>query len=73
MRGDEVMDVADERLAHRIHKRRRGVRVAAVAGEEPGHPAAVSQPGLPDIQVHPVDALHLERHVFGKDIGHGAR
>jgi len=73
VRGDEVVDVRHESLAHRVHQRGRGIDVAAVAGEEPRHPAAVSQPGLPDVQVHPVDALHLERHMIRKDISHGAR
>jgi hypothetical protein len=71
--GDEVADVRDERLAHRIHQRGGGIHVAAVAGEEPRHPAAIGQPGLPDVQVHPVDALSLEGHVIRKDIGQGAR
>jgi hypothetical protein len=26
-----------------------------------------------DVEIHPVDALHLEHHVIGQDIGDGAR
>jgi hypothetical protein len=44
-----------------------------MTGEEPRHAAAVSQPRLLDVESHPVDALHLERHMIGKDIGHSAR
>jgi hypothetical protein len=72
MRGDEVVNVRDERLAHRVHQCGRGVQVAAVTSEKSRHPAAVGQARLPDIEIHPVDALHLERHMIGKDIGHSA-
>ena len=58
--GDEAVDVGDERLGHRVHQRRGGVVVAAVADEEALHPAAVGQPGLPHVEIHPVDRLHLE-------------
>jgi hypothetical protein len=72
-RGDETVDVGDERLGHRVHQRRRGIMKAAVADEEALHPAAIGQPGLPHVQIHPVDRLHLEDHVIGKHIGDGAR
>jgi hypothetical protein len=71
--GDEAVDVSDERLGHRVHQRGRGVVVAAVADEEALHPTAVGQPGLPHIQVHPVDRLHLEHHMIVEDIGDAAR
>ena len=67
------MDVGDERLGHRVHQRGRGVVVAAVADEEALYPAAVGQPGLPDVEIHPVDRLHLEHHVIVEDIGDTAR
>ena len=63
--GDEMVDVRDKRLAHRVHQRGRGIGVAAVTGEEARHPAAVSQPRLPHVQVETVDRLDLEPHVIG--------
>ena len=72
-RGDEVVDVRDERLGHRVHQRRAGVGVAAVAGEERGRSRAVLQPGLPHVQVHPVDRLDLEHDMPGKDISSRTR
>jgi len=71
--GDEVVDVGDERLGHRIHQRRGCVLVAAVTDEEPSRPTAVGQPGHPDVEVHPIDALHLEGHMISKDISNAAR
>ena len=67
--ADEVMDIRDERLGHRVHQRRAGICMAAVTGEERGRPGAVLQPGLPHVQVHPVDRLDLEDDMPGKDIG----
>jgi hypothetical protein len=67
------VDVGDERLGHRVHQRCRGVVVAAVAHEEALHPTAVRQPGLPHVQIHPVDRLHLEGDVIVEDIGDAAR
>jgi hypothetical protein len=70
--GDEVMDVGDERLGHRVHQRRRRILVAAVPDEESGGPATVGQPGHPHVEVHPIDALHLEAHMIGQHVGNGA-
>jgi hypothetical protein len=67
-RGDEVVDVRDERLGHRVHQRRRGISVTAVAGEERCRPRAMLQPRLPHVQVHPVDRLDLQHDMAGKDI-----
>jgi len=47
--------------------------MAAVTDEEAGHPTAVGQPGNPDVEIHPVDALHLEAHMIVKDIADAAR
>jgi hypothetical protein len=71
--GDEAVDVSDERLGHRVHQGGRGVVVAAVADEEALYPAAVGQPRLPDVEIHPVDRLHLEDDVIVEDIGDAAR
>src|SRR5664280_1343953 len=72
-RGDEVVNVGHERLAHGIHQRGRGITVAAMADEEPHDSAAVGQSGHPDVEIHPIDALDLEGHVVGEHIGDGAR
>ena len=47
--------------------------VAAVGDEEASHPAAVGQPRLPHVEIHPVDGLHLEHRVIVEDIGDAAR
>ena len=72
-RGDEVVNVGHERLAHGIHQRGRGITVAAMADEEPRDSTAVGQSGHPDVEIHPIDALDLEGHVVGEHIGDGAR
>ena len=41
--------------------------------EEPDHPELVLQLGLVEVQVHPVDALHLESHMIGENIPNSAR
>ncbi|MCA1672208.1 MAG: hypothetical protein LC799_08410 [Actinobacteria bacterium] len=72
-RGDEAVDVGDERLGHRVHQRRRRVVVTAVADEKTRDTATVSQPRHPHIEIHPVDGLHLEHHMLIEDIGDAAR
>jgi hypothetical protein len=72
-RGDETVNVGNERLGHRVHQRRGGVVVTAVADEKPLHPTPVGQPGLPHVEIHPVDRLNLEDHMIGEDIGDSAR
>jgi hypothetical protein len=70
---DEVVDVGDEPLGDRVHQGGRGVLVAAVPDEEASDPAAVREPGHPDVEVHPVDALDFEHHMFGQHIASTAR
>jgi hypothetical protein len=41
--------------------------------EEPRRTTGVLQPGLVHVEVHPVDALDLEAHMTGQDIGNSAR
>jgi hypothetical protein len=60
----EPVDRSHERLADRVHQRRRGEPVPPVAAQEPRHPGRVLQPRLAHVEVHPVDALHLERDVI---------
>jgi hypothetical protein len=72
MGGHEVVQVGDERLGHLGHQRRRGVDEPAVADEERGRPTGVLQLRLIHVEIHPVDALDLERHVAGQDFGGAA-
>src|SRR5215207_3835512 len=56
-----------------VHQRGGGVVVAAVADEEALYPAAVGQSGLPHVEIHPIDRLHLEDHMIVEDISDAAR
>ena len=47
--------------------------MAAVPDEEPRDTAAIGQPGLPHVEIHPVDRLDLEHHVIVEDISDCAR
>ena len=40
-----------------------------VPDEERRDPGAVLQPGLVEVEVHPVDGLDLEQHVTSQHIG----
>jgi len=66
---DEMPDVRDKRPGHRRHQRRGGEPVPAVPDEERRDPRAVLQPGLVQVEVHPVDRLDLEQHVASEHIG----
>ena len=53
---------------------RRWPDVRSNAGDEEAlHSTAVGQPGLPYVEVHPVDRLHLEDDVIVEDISDAAR
>jgi len=67
------MQVRDEGLGDPVHQHRRYEREPEMDLKEPDHPELVLEARLVEVQIHPVDALHLERHVVGQDIGHGAR
>ena len=69
----EPVDRGDERLADRIHQRRGGERRTPMPAQEPHHPVHVLQPRLIHVQIQPVDALDLQRHVLIKDIADAAR
>jgi len=43
-----------------------------MALEKPDHPKLVLKSRLVEVQIHPVDALHLQRHVITKNVGHSA-
>ncbi len=71
--GGEPVDVRDEGLADRVHQRGRGELVPQVGSQEADHPERVLQPRLIHVEIHPVDALHLEVHVLIEDIRHRTR
>jgi hypothetical protein len=58
-------------LRHRLHQRRRGEGMAAMTAEELYHPALILQGRNIHVQIHPVDALQLERDVLIQDFGYG--
>ncbi len=70
--GGEAVQLGDELPADRLQQRRRGERLAPVLTQEEDHSPDELQLGHEDVEVHPVDALHLESHVFGKDLGGAA-
>jgi len=73
VRGNEMLDVRGERPRQRRHQRRGGKPVAPVPDEERGDPGAVLQPGLVQVQVHPVDRLDLEQHMTSQHISSRTR
>ena len=68
---DEAIDRSDERLAHGVHQRRSGEGRSAVKAEESSHATVSLQPGLVDVEVHPVDAFDFQGHVLLEDFGNG--
>ena len=64
-RGEHVGDLSQ--------RRGRGDRQAELALDVAEQAAGVLQLGNVDVAVHPVDALHLEHHMIGQDIGDTAR
>ena len=62
-----------ERVGDLPQRRGRGDRQAELALDVAEQAAGVLQLGDVDVAVHPVDALHLEHHVIGQDIGDTAR
>jgi hypothetical protein len=51
-----------KRPRHRRHQRTRRERRALMRAEELRHPTGVHQPWLVQVQIEPVDRLHLQRH-----------
>jgi hypothetical protein len=70
---DEAVDGNHEALADRVHQGAGDEGHPPVGPEEPHHPAWVHQPGLVQVQVHPVDALDLEGDVVGEDVANAGR
>ena len=64
----EPVDRPHERLAHRGHEGRGRKQLAPVRTEEVRHPAFILEPGNIHVEVHPVDALDLERPVWSRRI-----
>ena len=61
-----------EGLAALRQRRGRGDRQAQLLVDEPDQPGLVLQPGHVGVEIHPVDALHLEQHMLIEDIGDAA-
>ena len=53
--------------------RGRGDRQTQLTVDEPEQTTRVLQLRHVDVEMHPIDALHLEGHVLGQDISHSAR
>jgi hypothetical protein len=67
---DERLDVANERLGHRRHRRRRGKSLAPMLAQEPHDAPYRLQQRHVDVEVHPVDPLELQNHVITQDVRH---
>ena len=62
-----------ERVGDPGQRCRRSDRQPQLPVDVADEPGRVLQLRHVDVEVHPVDALHLEDHVLGDDLGHGAR
>ena len=67
----EAVHRGDERLGDPGQRRGRGDRQPELPMHVPDQPRGVLQLRHVDVQVHPVDALHLDDHMLGQDIGDG--
>jgi hypothetical protein len=72
LRGHEGLDRGHERHADGGHQDRGRKRVTSVRAEEGRHAAVVLQLGHVDVEIQPVDALHLQRRVLLENFAHGA-
>ena len=61
---------ADEGLADGLHQDAGGKRVSAMKSEEAGHPAFPLQLRDVHVQVHPVNAFYLQRHMLPQNLGY---
>src|SRR5207247_9982076 len=61
---------ADEGLADGLHQDAGGKRVSAMKSEEAGHPAFPLQLRDVHVQVHPVNAFYLQRHMLPHNLGY---
>jgi hypothetical protein len=69
----EAVDGRHEGPGDGLEHDRRGHPVATVLAEETDYALGKLQLGDIDVQVHPVDALDLERDVPGQHVRHRAR
>src|ERR1700750_384658 len=67
---DELLDVADERLAHRHDRGRGGKALAAMDVKISDHGPRRLQVGHVDIQVHSIDGFELQHDVVTQYIRH---
>jgi hypothetical protein len=71
--GDVVVDVRREHPGHGQHQRRGHEPVAAMVAEEPVDAPPVLQPGLVEVDQHPIDRPDLEQHMVRQHLGRGTR
>ena len=69
----EAMYRCGERVGDRCQRGGRGDRQTQLTVDEPEQTTRVLQLRHVDVEIHPIDALHLEGHVLGQDISHSAR
>jgi hypothetical protein len=69
----EAVHRRGERVGDLSQRRGGGDLQAELALDVAEQTAGVLQLRDVDVAVHPVDALHLEHHMIGQDIGDGAR
>jgi hypothetical protein len=62
-----------EAVTDRRQRRGRGDRQPQLAVHEPHQPRRVLQLRHVDVEIHPINALHLEHHMIVEDISHAAR
>jgi hypothetical protein len=68
----KLIHLHDECLGDGIHQGTGGELVAAVKPEKAGHPSGALQRRHVYIQVHPVDALDFQGHMFRQNLRHTA-
>ena len=69
----EAVETGNEVLADRLQQRRRREGMAPMVTQERHHPLHVLQSRLVDVQIHPIDALHLESDMSGENLSSAAR
>jgi len=69
---DERQDRRDEPAGDRLHHRTRGEGVTALL-EEPHDPEVALQLRHVQVEIHPIDALHLQRDVVRQHLSGRAR
>jgi hypothetical protein len=70
--GNELLDVANERLGHRRHRCRRGKPLAPMNPQIAHHGPHRLQVWHINVEVHPVDRLVLKHHVVTQHVRRGS-